>query len=64
MTKEWHIRILVGFMLDRARALRVLFIIVTNRNIRVSGAIVKPSDVRVEEIALRVWGTRGELQKK
>jgi hypothetical protein len=26
----------------------------------VSGTIVKPSDIRVEEIALRVWGRRRE----
>lgn len=31
-------------------------IIIENWDIRVSGTIVKPSDIRVEEIALRVWG--------
>ena len=54
-------RIRVGFMLIRRRgkkerALKGTVIIIENWDIRVSGAIVKPSDVRVEEIALCVWG--------
>ena len=52
-------RIRVGFMLKRrkekrARALEGTVIIIENWDIRVSGTIVKPSDIRVEEIALRV----------
>lgn len=54
-------RIRVGFMLIRRRgkkerALKGTVIIIENWDIRVSGTIVKPSDVRVEEIALCVWG--------
>ena len=40
----------------KERALEGTVIIIENWDIRVSGTIVKPSDIRVEEIALRVWG--------
>jgi len=52
-------RIRVGFMLNRRRKKERAFedtvFTIKNWDIRVSGTIMKPSDVRVEEIALRVW---------
>jgi hypothetical protein len=42
----------------KERALESTVIVIENWDIRVSGTIVKPSDIRVEEIALRVWGRR------
>jgi hypothetical protein len=40
----------------KENALEGTVIIIENWDIRVSGTIVKPSDIRVEEIALSVWG--------
>jgi hypothetical protein len=39
---------------------RGIVLIIKKWDIRVSRTIVEPSDVRVEEIALHVWGKRGE----
>ena len=44
----------------REHGLEGTVIVIKNWDIRVSGTIMKPSDVRVEEIALHVWGRRGE----